>query len=313
MPADIVVAPLAEPDLPAAERIVRLAFGTYLGAPDPATFWSDRDYVHGRWRAPHVAALGASRDGRLVGSNFATRWGSVGFFGPLTVQPELQESGIAKALLGATMAQFEAWGTRHLGLFTFPQSAKHVALYQKFGFYPRFLTAIMAAPASRKSAGWTRYGTLDEAGRAEALREARGVTESVHPGLDLTEEIRAVRDQALGETVLLAGEAGLAAFAVCHYGPRSEAGAGACFIKFGAVRNSPAAERDYLRLLDACEALALAEGQETVLAGANMARHESYRRLVERGFRTVLQGVAMHHRDDPGYARPGFYVIEDWR
>ena len=80
-----VVAPLAERDLPEAERIFRVAFGTFLGVPEPETFWSDRDYVYGRWRAPHVAALGATLDGRLVGSNFATRWGSVGFFGPITV------------------------------------------------------------------------------------------------------------------------------------------------------------------------------------------------------------------------------------
>jgi hypothetical protein len=33
---------LDEKDLPEAARIVRLAFGTFLGAPDPETFWADR-------------------------------------------------------------------------------------------------------------------------------------------------------------------------------------------------------------------------------------------------------------------------------
>src|ERR1700689_5416366 len=142
-----MIASLGERDLPEAERIFRLAFGTFLGVPQPETFWSDRDLVYGRWRAPHVAALGATIDGQLVGSNFATKWGSVGFFGPLTVRPDLEEHRIGKALLAATMAQFDAWGTRQAGLFTFAHSAKHVALYQKFGYYARFLTAIMAAPA----------------------------------------------------------------------------------------------------------------------------------------------------------------------
>src|SRR5277367_1483880 len=108
-----VIAPLAEQDLPEAERIFRVAFGTFLGVPEPETFWSDRDYVYGRWRAPHVASLGATLGGRLAGSNFATRWGSVGFFGPITVRADLQERGIAKTLLAATMDQFDAWGTRH--------------------------------------------------------------------------------------------------------------------------------------------------------------------------------------------------------
>ena len=97
------IAPLNVKDLPEAERIFRVAFGTFLGAPDPEVFWADRDYVYGRHRAPHVAAFGATRDGNLVGSNFATNWGSVGFFGPLTVRPDLQERGIAQALLARTM------------------------------------------------------------------------------------------------------------------------------------------------------------------------------------------------------------------
>ena len=48
------IAPLIETDLPEATRIFRVAFGTFLGASDPETFWSDRDYLHGRWHAPHV-------------------------------------------------------------------------------------------------------------------------------------------------------------------------------------------------------------------------------------------------------------------
>ena len=131
--------------------------------------------------------------------------------------------------------------------------------------------------------------------------------------LDLTEEIRTVHAQAVGDTVLLEGRKGVAAFAVCHYGPRSEAGADNCFIKFGAVREGPSAEHDYVRLLDACEALAVAIGMPKLLAGANMARYEAYRLLVARGFRTEIQGVAMHRHNDPGYCRPGAYIIDDLR
>jgi GNAT superfamily N-acetyltransferase len=133
------IAPLNEEDLPEAERIFRVAFGTFLGAPDPEVFWADRDYVYGRHRAPHVAAFGATIEGKLVGSNFATKWGSVGFFGPITVRPDLQERGIAQALLARTMEQFDAWETRHVGLFTFPQSAKHISLYQSMAFTRAFL------------------------------------------------------------------------------------------------------------------------------------------------------------------------------
>jgi len=310
-----VVSALEEQDLPAAGRILRLAFGTFLGAPDPESFWSDRDYIESRARAAHIASFAAKLDGELVGSNFATNWGSFGFFGPLTVRPDLQERGIARALLDSTMAQFNAWGTRHVGFFTFAQSAKHVALYQKYGFYARFLTAIKSAAVApqRQAVGWSRFAALSVAQQEEALRSCREVSGSLCPGLDLTEEIKSTQTQALGDTVLIEGERGIAALAICHYGPGSEAGAGHCFVKFGAVRQGPSAERDYQNLLDASEALAAAVGMPRLLAGTNMARHEAYRHLVARGYRTDIQGVGMHRGNEPGYCRPGVYALDDWR
>jgi hypothetical protein len=53
-----------------------------------------------------------------VASNFATRWGSVGFFGPLTVRPDLWDRGVAKRLIEATMELFAKWASlwfRHRG------------------------------------------------------------------------------------------------------------------------------------------------------------------------------------------------------
>ena len=70
--------PLAEHDLPEAQRIVRRAFGTFLGAPDLDTFWTDFDYVYGRFGAEHTVAFAADADGALAGVNFANRWGASG-------------------------------------------------------------------------------------------------------------------------------------------------------------------------------------------------------------------------------------------
>ena len=83
------VRPLTPRDLPAADRIISFAFGKFLGAPEPDQFWADLAYARTRWPADPTAAFGAELDGELIGSNFATRWGSVGFLGPLTVRPDL--------------------------------------------------------------------------------------------------------------------------------------------------------------------------------------------------------------------------------
>jgi hypothetical protein len=78
----IKVGPLKQSELKEADRIVRLAFGTFLGLPNPLDFMGDRTFVAPRWRSTHIKVI-AARDGdRLFGSNVATRWGSFGFFGP---------------------------------------------------------------------------------------------------------------------------------------------------------------------------------------------------------------------------------------
>jgi len=312
---DVSVRSLQKNDLSAADHIMRLAFGTFLGLPEPAAFMGDAGYVRTRWQADPSAAFSAHVGDELVGSNFASNWGSVGFFGPLTIRPDLWDRGVGKRLLEPVMECFEKWNTKHAGLFTFAHSQKHVGLYQKFGFWPRFLTAIMSKPVEQKErkSRWTRFSEVAEREREEMLLACRQVTDTIYEGLEVGAEVRAVAQQGLGDTVLLWDDGKLAGLAVCHCGPNTEAGSGACFVKFGAVHMSPKAEQDFERLLDACEEMAAEKGLSRLDAGVNMARHEAYRRMLARGFRTELQGVAMQRRNELGYNRPGVYLIDDWR
>jgi GNAT superfamily N-acetyltransferase len=62
------------------------------------------------------------------------------------VRPDLWDQGIGQRLLEPSMECFRTWGVQHAGLFTFAHSPKHITLYQKFGFWPRFLTAVMPKP-----------------------------------------------------------------------------------------------------------------------------------------------------------------------
>lgn len=306
------VRPLREGDLWEADRIMRLAFGTFLELPDPMEFMGDGGYVRTRWHAAPDAAFAAEVDGELVGSNFATNWGSVGYFGPLSIRPDLWNEGVGTSLVEPVIECFTRWGTEHAGLFTWSHSPGHVHLYEKFGYAARFLTAIMSREV--RPGGETRWSRFSASGDKEELIEAcRELTGGIYDGLDVAGEIRAVDAQDLGDTLLLWDDARLAGFAVCHNGAGTEAGSGACFVKFGAVRPGRDAGETFERLLDACEALAAALGAGTIIAGANMGRHEAYSVMRARGFRTDIQGVAMHRSNDPGYNRPGVYIIDDWR
>jgi len=324
---ELSVRPLTQADLATADEIMRTAFGTFLGMPEPRSFMGDAAFVRPRWRANPAGAFAAQIRQTLVGSNFATRWGSFGFFGPLTVRPELWDRGIGKRLLAPVMDCFESWQVRHAGLFTFPHSQKHVSLYQHFGFWPRFLTAVMRKPVAPTQAGSPEVASLPEAGspevsafsrapgerRAELLTACRELTDALYEGLDLSEEIEAVAALNLGETVLVWTEGRLAGFAVCHFGAGTEGGSASCYVKFAAVRPDRTGAANFVRLLDACERLARARGLGTVVAGTNLARQEAYRLMRERGFRTTMQGVAMQRPNEEGFNRAGVFVIDDWR
>jgi GNAT superfamily N-acetyltransferase len=314
---EITIRTLREEDLAAADRIVRLAFGTFLGLPDPLKFMGDADYVRTRWRANPSAAVAAEMAGELAGTNFVTRWGSVGFFGPLTIRPELWNYGIAQKLLRPTMDLFAEWGVSHAGLFTFANSTKHVTLYQKFGLWPRFLTCLMdlplAADAAPVSAQWTRFSALSADEKKGCLKQCQGLTSSIYEGLDLELEIHAVDNQKLGDTLLLWNGSVLTGMAVCHAGAGTEAGSGKCYIKFGAVRSGVGAGGEFRRLIGACREFAHLRGAATLSAGVNLARLDAYREMLQAGFRTTSQGVAMQRNGEAGYNRPDVFLIDDWR
>jgi GNAT superfamily N-acetyltransferase len=312
-PGDISIRPLQAGDLDAADRVMRMAFGTFLGAPDPMTVFGDMDYVRSRFAAEPSWAFAAELGGEVVGSNFATRWGSYGFFGPVTVRVDLWDRGIAGRLMLPIMDLFDQWQVRQAGLFTFPQSPKHIGLYQKFGFWPQYLTPLMDREVTAtRGREYSTYSKVSEGDQSAVLSACQDVTNAIFEGLDVGHEIRATRAQTLGDTVLLHDDSELVGFAVCHCGA-GEAGSGACFVKFAAVRPGPAAGDLFERLLDDCEALAGELGLQRMVAGVNVARHDAYRRLLDRGYRVWLEGVIMQRPNEPGYCRPDVYVIDDLR
>jgi GNAT superfamily N-acetyltransferase len=302
---------------------MRLAFGTFLGAPDPAAVFGDSEYVRPRFAAAPAWAFAAELGGEVVGSNIATRWGSFGFFGPLSVRPDLWDRGVASALMAPVVDLFDQWRVRQAGLFTFAASTKHVGLYQKFGFWPQFLTALLRKPVDLALAGRIETpprdaplysSAVDEREEDAILDGCREVTDALFAGLDLEHEIRAVRTQQLGDTVLLRDERTLEidGFAVCHWGA-GEAGRGNCYVKFGAVRPGGGAGERFERLLDLCEGYAAVRELEHMLAGVNLARHDAYRRLVAHGYAPQMQGVIMQRPNEPGYCRPDVFAIDDLR
>jgi predicted N-acetyltransferase YhbS len=303
-------------DLDSADRVLRLAFGTIRGLPDPSAAFGDSDMVRTRFRAAPECAWTAELDGEVVGSVFAARWGSFGFFGPLSVHPSLWDRGIGSQLLRPVLETLERWEVRQAGLFTFAASPKHLGLYQKHGFWPGCLTVVTAKatdPQARSPHAVVSREIEDEHG-GPVLDEIRDLTDHVFRGLDLGREIDAVHAQGLGDTVLLRRRGLLEGMAVCHCGAGSEAGSDTCYVKFAAVPPGEGAPERFERVLDACETFAAESGLGRFVAGVNTARLDAYRRLLARGFRPEQIGVSMRLRaEQPHFDTPAHYVIDDLR
>jgi predicted N-acetyltransferase YhbS len=302
-------------DIDAADAVLRLAFGTIRGVPDPSTTFGDRDLVRTRYRAAPEHAWVAESGGDVVGSVFAARWGAFGFLGPLTVHPELWDRGVGSRLVQPVLDVFGEWGVRQAGLFTFSDSPKHLGLYQKHGFWPGSLTVIATKAVS--SPAPSSYGLFsDAAGRDRdvVLDEARRLTDEVSAGLDLEAEIVAVDALGLGDTILLRGEEGLDGVAVCHVGGGTEAGSDTCYVKFAAARPGEGAPGRFEELLGACEAFTTASGSSRIVAGVDTGRLDAYRRLLARGFRAEQIGLSMWLRpEERRLDRADDYVIDDRR
>lgn len=310
----IAIRTLQEADVDAADKVFRLAFGTYIGLPDPRTFAGSARAIELRRRAWPDGALVAEQDDTIVGVAISSRWGSLGVFGPLAVHPQHWRSGVARRLLDATMPIYDRWGCRAAALFTFPASMTHVGLYQSYGFWARGLTAIMSRAVTEPSpVAQARSLSAPGIDRADAVAQCAALTDALFPGLDLRDEIATVVAHPTSDAIVLTEGSQITGFAICHCGAGSEADTGVAYVKFATVRPGAAAAHDFRRLLDAANDFAHHRGATRLNASVNMGCMEAYRLMIAMGFRTVMQGVAMHRPWIDIYDRPDVFALEDWR
>ncbi len=312
----LTVRPLDADDLSDADRINRIAFGTFFGLPDPTKFRGDGDSVRGRFHANPDGAFGAELDGKLVACGFVMDWGTVGILGPLTVDVDQWGRGIGHAMMDEMVAWMDRRGFALQGLFTHPQSPTHIRLYEGYGYRMQRVTGVMAKDVAGGAVypdGVAPFSGLPAAEREAALAECRAVTDSIFPGFDLTREIAIIEEKSFGDTLLIRRDGRLVAVGCCHQGAMSEAGSAQALVKVAAVSAGPDAAADFARLLSASEAFAAMRGVTRLVAGTNSGRTDCYEAMLAAGFRTWMNGIAMHRPSSDGYNRPDVFAIDDWR
>ena len=318
--SDLVVRQLTEGDLVDADRINRVAFGTFFGLEDPTAFRGDGEVIPGRFASNPHGAFAAEMNGELVACGFVMDWGRVGLLGPLTVDVDQWGRGIGRSMMDAMTGYMDSRGFTLQGLFTHPQSPTHIRLYESYGFRMNRITAVMAkdVAAAAELPGTARlFSELAEEDRRVAIAECRNIAETVYPGLDLAGEITSIALNGFGDTVLLGAAGDLSGFACCHQGAGSEAGSRQTLVKFASVRSGPDAPATFEKLMAACGGFAAQRGTKRLVAGTNTGRAACYQAMLDMGFRSWMNGIAMLKpvptADTEGYNIDSVFAVDDWR
>jgi hypothetical protein len=209
---------------------------------------------------------------------------------------------------------------------TYPSSPKHLALFHKFGYKPKMLTAIMsraleggtaraAAPAKGGRVALTvrRFSALEEARKKIALGRVNRIVAAIYRGMALSKEIEIVDGLALGDTLLLERGRDIVGFAVYHVPGVSEAPAGALYVKFLALDTTARRPEHLEQFVGLLEEAALERGLSRVILPVYLRYWLAYSTLVRCGYQVDVTLVRMQKGKGEDYEDASHLVLDDWR
>lgn len=293
------VRPMTRADLAAAAAVTNAAFGVLFGMPEGATLGGDPIFgslfFEVRFAADPAGcfvAEAADDPGRLVGVLISVARGTLGWFGPLAVDPGAQKSGVGESLVRACLARWDERGVRLRGLETFGDSAFHVRFYGGLGFRP----------------SWT--GLNFERRFAEEVRMPDGVEidgnspplDFLYPGVDVSGEIAATAACSAGH--VLATEDGVCILHLARTFQSADTG----YVPFLAAANQDSFER----LLQCAEHLSAAHGKTGLYTRTSGSSWRTTDALVARGYRAGQAMIRMKAGDDLDYDGGEAFYLDNW-
>jgi ribosomal protein S18 acetylase RimI-like enzyme len=318
-------------DLAKVKDVLEQSFGDFLErqlGTRPRQAFNGAQYVHHRWLMEPWGCFVAEEDGaKIVGAALAVTWGSVGLLGPVAVLTHYHNQTIAQQLMRAAQDFFEENKATLHGAVTYPTSAKHLALYHKFGYRPKSLTAVMSRTLERPGSRGAvpkpaavkgpltvrRFSSLEETKKKAALGRFHRITNGVCRGLELGKEVEIVDGLALGDTLLLERGAELVGFAIYHAPGVSEAPAGALYVKYLAIDPRQRKPEHLEQFVAAIEELAQELGLARVILPVYLRYWLAYSTLVKCGYQVDFTMVRLQKGKPEDYEDPADLVLDDWR
>jgi len=318
-------------DLSKVKDVFEQSFGDFLErqlGTRPRQAFNGAQYVHHRWLMEPWGCFVAEEDSaKIVGAALAVTWGTLGLLGPVAVLTHYHNQSIAQQLMRAVQEFFDENKATLHGAVTYPTSAKHLALYHKFGYKPKSLTAVMSRALDRPAArpgvvkppmvkgalSVRRFSALEETKKKAALTRFHKITNGVCRGLELGKEVEIVDGLALGDTLLLEKGRDVIGFAIYHTPGVSEAPQGSLYVKYLAIDPRHRKPEHLHFLLAALEDIAHEAQFQRVVAPVYTYYWSAQQVLVERGYHIDFTMVRMKRGKQIEDEDPGDLVLDDWR
>jgi GNAT superfamily N-acetyltransferase len=133
---------------------------------------------------PHFYCVVAEVDGRIVGSNCLDERSVIAGVGPVTVDPELQNSGVGRLLMQAVLDRVAERGWPGVRLVQAGFHCRSLTLYARLGFAVREPLACLQGRTMQR----TVAGCTVRAARSEDLDSCGALSRAVH-GFDRSGEM----------------------------------------------------------------------------------------------------------------------------
>jgi GNAT superfamily N-acetyltransferase len=151
-------------------------------------------------------SLAAWSEGRMVGAIYAHAWGSIGWIGPMEVDPSWQGRGVGNSLLHAAEVYLRGEGCEIIGLEAASERRGSISFYQSRGF-----TSVGEAPffEKRLEGHQSIAPSVSPLEPEELPSWSKSITDlchSISPGLDLTREVRGA--MAIGRVLAAVDDSG---------------------------------------------------------------------------------------------------------
>jgi ribosomal protein S18 acetylase RimI-like enzyme len=192
---------------------------------------------------------------KIVGTVISHVWGSVGWFGPLEVDPRYQDKGIGKALVAESVNYLRSRGCSTIGCETMASSARNLAFYHKLGFKSKslshvFYKVLTDIPPEAMDNTQSRQFQSNE-----SMSEYKNIWNRILPGLDYSVEFNSLLADDLGQIMVIDSADG-PAHAIVHTHEMFEESSNA-ILKLLIAGSTEIADM----LLESCEISALVNGK----------------------------------------------------